>query len=38
MAKYAKHIAAMDQCTAHLNEARSLVEGTVQYWKLTEIS
>ncbi len=38
MAKYAKHIAALDQCTAHLDHAKSLVRDTVQCWKLTEIS
>lgn len=34
MAKYAKHIAALDQCSADLSMARSLVQDTVQCWKL----
>ena len=38
MVKYAKHIAALDQCTADMYTARSLVQDTVQYWKLTKNS
>lgn len=35
MAKYAKHIAAMDQCENDLTNSRILVQETVQYWKVT---
>ncbi len=35
MAKYAKHIAAMDQCANDLNSSKTLVQDTVQFWKMT---
>ncbi len=38
MAKYAKHIAALDQCVQDLTQTRDLVRGTVPYWKIHSIS
>lgn len=38
MAKYAKHVASMDQCAQDLTQSRDLVQQTVQYWKIQSIS
>ena len=38
MAKYAKHIAALDQCANDLTNSQVLVKDTVQYWKIESIS
>ncbi len=38
MAKYAKHIASVDQCSQDLSLSRSLVEETIRYWKFDSIS
>ena len=38
MAKYAKHVAATDQCSLDISKSRLLVQETTQYWKLDSIS
>ncbi|MBN4080903.1 hypothetical protein JYT44_00925 [Caldithrix abyssi] len=34
MAKYAKHIASLDQCASDLAVCRSFIQDTVQFWKI----
>jgi hypothetical protein len=38
MVKYAKHIVALDQCGSDLTNSRTLIQETVQYWKIVSIS
>ena len=38
MAKYAKHVAAIEQCSLDITKSRLLVQETTQYWKLDLIS
>ncbi|MBE59805.1 MAG: hypothetical protein OSB64_05690 [Candidatus Marinimicrobia bacterium] len=38
MAKYAKHIAALDQCSQDMVLSRNIVKETIPYWKFDSIS
>lgn len=38
MAKYAKHIAALDQCSQDMVLSRNIVKETITYWKFDSIS
>ena len=38
MAKYAKHIAALDQCSQDIVLSRNIVKETIPYWKFDSIS